>query len=87
MTGGIGFSRDSSNTQKKNRNLLGFRKSNSENPYWGNKKLSQKRAVNFSELLRFKKKRTSLLKRRSALILIIIGALALIIWGILFTAS
>lgn len=84
MTGGIGFSRDSSNTQKMNRNLLGSRKSNSENPYWGNKKLSQKRAVNFSELLSFKKKRTSSLKRRSVLILIILGALSLVTWGILY---
>ena len=84
MTGGIGFSRDISNTQKKNRDLLGSRKSNAENPYWGNKKQPQKRAVNFFELLSFKKKRTSSLKRRSALILIIIGTLALVIWGILY---
>ncbi|MCF6359819.1 MAG: hypothetical protein L3J29_03560 [Cyclobacteriaceae bacterium] len=62
MTGGIGFSRDSSNTQKKNRNLLGFRKSNAENPYWGNKRVKRKRIIKFAELLNFKKNRTSSIK-------------------------
>ncbi len=73
MTGGIGFSRDSSNAQKKNRNLLGARKSNAKNPYWGVKISNRKRSVELLELLNFKEERSSSIKKRRVITFMAIG--------------
>ncbi len=80
MTGGIGFSRDGNNTLKKNKSLLGSRKTNAENPYWGTKKYGKRSAGNFSELSNWKQFRAAKIRKRTIFIFAMLSLLASLIW-------
>jgi len=80
MTGGIGFSRDSSNAQKKNRGLLGLRKTNAENPYWGAKNHGRKGLGSFTELKQWKQFRASKLRSRTIMIFVMLSLLTILVF-------
>jgi hypothetical protein len=75
MTGGIGFSRQGSDSFKSNRSLLGKRRFMKDSPYYGNKKIDRNKIQNFEELKKWKIKSDAQHKKQKIIIYSIIGIL------------
>lgn len=81
MTGGLGFSRQASDSFKQNRAMRNKRKSMNENPYSARKKKAIRKRGNFDfkELQNFRSRR----KRKSRLISIIVMIVFLTVVSVL----
>ncbi|WP_296619649.1 hypothetical protein [Marivirga sp.] len=79
MTGGIGFSRQGSDSFKQNRALRNKRKAMNENPYTNNKKHKARGNFNLKEIQNYRAKHKRKAKMISRLVMLIFILISMVV--------